>query len=120
MGDVRPILNPAVWRYAVEDAAGGAMLWRGERGEIVAFNVAHKSGVEGWMGPRAVRPEAQGSGVGKEVVRAGNEWLLTHATPRADMTPSALRVSAISRSILPAAFNSRTRRRNCSALLQSA
>jgi GNAT superfamily N-acetyltransferase len=70
-----PFLNPAVWRYAIEDAAGGAMLWRGERGEIVAFNVAHKSGVEGWMGPLAVRPETQGSGVGKEVVKAGIEWL---------------------------------------------
>jgi GNAT superfamily N-acetyltransferase len=70
-----PFLNPAVWRYAIEDAAGGAMLWRGERGEIVAFNIAHRSGVEGWMGPLAVRPEAQGSGVGKEIVRAGIEWL---------------------------------------------
>ena len=72
-----PYLNPAVWRYAIEDAAGGAMLWRGDRGEIIAFNVAHKSGVEGWMGPLAVRPEAQGSGVGKEVVKAGSEWLRT-------------------------------------------
>ena len=70
-----PYLNPAVWRYAVEDAAGGAMLWRGERGEIVAFNIAHRSGIEGWMGPLAVRPEAQGSGLGKEIVRAGVEWL---------------------------------------------
>ncbi|HET7459186.1 MAG TPA: GNAT family N-acetyltransferase [Gemmatimonadaceae bacterium] len=70
-----PYLNPAVWRYAIEDAAGGAMLWRGDRGEIIAFNVAHRSGVEGWMGPLAVRPEAQGSGVGKEVVKAGIEWL---------------------------------------------
>ena len=70
-----PFLNPAVWRYAIEDAAGGAMLWRGDRGEIAAFNIAHRSGVEGWMGPLAVRPEAQGSGIGKEIVRAGIEWL---------------------------------------------
>ena len=70
-----PFLNPAVWRYAIEDADGGAMLWRGERGEIVAFNIAHRSGVEGWMGPLAVRPESQGSGIGKEIVRAGIEWL---------------------------------------------
>lgn len=70
-----PFLNPAVWRYAVEDSAGGAMLWRSERGEIVAFNIVHRSGVEGWMGPLAVRPEIQGSGVGKEIVRAGIEWL---------------------------------------------
>jgi hypothetical protein len=51
------------------------MLWRGERGEVVAFNIAHRSGVEGWMGPLAVRPEWQGHGLGKEVVRAGVEWL---------------------------------------------
>jgi GNAT superfamily N-acetyltransferase len=70
-----PFLNPAVWRYAIEDADGGAMLWRGERTEIVAFNIAHRSGVEGWMGPLAVRPEAQGSGIGKEIVKAGIEWL---------------------------------------------
>ena len=70
-----PALNPAIWRYAIEDAAEGAMLWRGERGEVVAFNVAHLSGSEGWMGPLAVRPDYQGGGVGKEVVRAGVEWL---------------------------------------------
>ena len=70
-----PLLNPAIWRYAIEDAAGGAMLWRGERGEIVAFNIAHRSGAEGWMGPLAVKPEVQGAGLGKEVVRAGVEWL---------------------------------------------
>ncbi len=70
-----PALNPAIWRYAIDDADGGAMLWRGERDEIVAFNVAHHSGVEGWMGPLGVRPEWQGSGVGKEIVRAGIDWL---------------------------------------------
>lgn len=70
-----PHLNPAIWRYAIEDADGGAMLWRDERDEIVAFNVAHHSGVEGWMGPLAVRPDWQGNGVGKTIVRAGVEWL---------------------------------------------
>ena len=70
-----PYLNPAIWRYAIEDAHGGAMLWRDERDEIVAFNVAHRSGIEGWMGPLAVRPEWQGSGVGKVVVQAGIDWL---------------------------------------------
>src|SRR5215207_8758061 len=66
-----PHLNPSIWRYAIEDADGGAMLWRDERGEIVGFNVAHHSGVEGWMGPLAVRPEWQGTGVGKLIVLAG-------------------------------------------------
>jgi GNAT superfamily N-acetyltransferase len=73
-----PLLSPAIWRYAIEDAGGGAMLWRGPRGEIVAFNVAHKSGVEGWMGPLAVSPELQGAGLGKEIVRAGVDWLRGH------------------------------------------
>lgn len=70
-----PYLNPAIWRYAIDDADGGAMLWRDERDEIVAFNVAHHSGIEGWMGPLAVRPEWQGSGIGKTVVQAGIDWL---------------------------------------------
>ena len=70
-----PFLHQSIWRYAIEDAAGGAMLWRGERGEIAAFNIAHCSGNEGWMGPLAVKPEYQGAGSGKEIVRAGMEWL---------------------------------------------
>ena len=70
-----PFLNPAIWRYAIEDSDGGAVAWRGEREEIVAFNIAHRSGIEGWMGPLAVRPEWQGGGLGKEVVRAGVRWL---------------------------------------------
>jgi GNAT superfamily N-acetyltransferase len=73
-----PHLNPAVWRYAIRDAADGAMVWRGERGEIVAFNIVHRSGVEGWMGPLAVRSEHQGIGAGKEAVRRGIEWLKLH------------------------------------------
>ena len=73
-----PALNPQIWRYAIEDALDGAMLWRGDRGEVAAFNVAHRSGTEGWMGPLAVRPEMQGHGLGKEVVRAGIDWLRRH------------------------------------------
>ena len=70
-----PFLNPAVWRYAIEDAADGALLWRDERGQVAAFNMVHRSGVEGWMGPLAVRSEFQGSGIGKEVVTRGIDWL---------------------------------------------
>ncbi len=77
MAGVRvPFLNPAVWRYAIEDAAGGALCWRAGNGEIAAFNMVHRSGVEGWMGPLAVRQDYQGSGVGKDVVRRGLDWLL--------------------------------------------
>jgi GNAT superfamily N-acetyltransferase len=70
-----PFLNPAIWRYAIEDAGEGAMLWRDERDAIVAFNIVHRSGIEGWMGPLAVRPDAQDGGVGKLIVRAGRDWL---------------------------------------------
>ena len=73
-----PFLNPAVWRYAIRDAADGAMVWRGDRDEIVAFNIVHRSGVEGWMGPIAVRSEHQGIGAGKEIVRRGMDWLKVH------------------------------------------
>ena len=70
-----PFLNPTIWRYAIEDAAEGAMLWRDERGHIVAFNMVHRSGTEGWMGPLAVRTDHQGGGTGKEIVSRGIEWL---------------------------------------------
>src|SRR6476646_7745919 len=71
-----PFLNPVIWRYAIEDAAGGALVWRDERDEIAAFNIVHCSGREGWMGPLAVRPDAQGSGLGKEIVKSGIDWLI--------------------------------------------
>jgi GNAT superfamily N-acetyltransferase len=70
-----PNLNPQVWRYAIEDSADGAMVWRDAHGEIAAFNMVHRSGVEGWMGPLAVRTEYQGSGLGKEIVERGVAWL---------------------------------------------
>ncbi len=70
-----PNLNPTVWQYAMQDADGGALLWRDDHGGIVAFNVVHRSGVEGWMGPLAVRPDCQGAGLGTEIVRAGIRWL---------------------------------------------
>jgi len=70
-----PLLNPLVWRYALEDSGDGAMVWRDAEGRIVAFNMVHLSGVEGWMGPLAVRPERQGEGLGSQMVRAGIDWL---------------------------------------------
>jgi len=70
-----PFLNPSIWRYALEDAAEGAMIWRDDRDHIAAFNMVHRSGAEGWMGPLAVRTEYQGNGMGKEIVQRGVEWL---------------------------------------------
>ena len=70
-----PPLNPAIWQYAVADAGEGAMLWRDARGAIAAFNIAHRSGVEGWMGPLAVRDDCQGAGQGKNIVNTGLELL---------------------------------------------
>ena len=76
MSGVRvPFLNPPVWRFAIADAGQGAMLWRDDRGKVVAFNVAHLSGAEAWMGPLAVHPDHQGHGLGKAVVGAGIELL---------------------------------------------
>ena len=46
---------------------------------IAAFNVAHASGREGWMGPLAVRTDLQGCGVGREIVHSAVEWLMTCA-----------------------------------------
>src|SRR5881397_856529 len=71
-----PHLNPEVWRYALLDAGAGAMVWRDEAGHVAAFNIAHRSGAEGWMGPLAVRPDRQGSGLGKTIVRTATDWLV--------------------------------------------
>ena len=70
-----PTLNPAIWRFSLADAGAGAMLWRDREGALAAFNVAHRSGIEGWMGPIVVRPDLQGRGVGHTIVTAGVDWL---------------------------------------------
>jgi GNAT superfamily N-acetyltransferase len=70
-----PQLNPLVWRYAIEDAGDGAMIWRDGEEHMVAFNMVHRSGTEGWMGPLAVRPDRQGQGLGSTMVRTGIDWL---------------------------------------------
>jgi GNAT superfamily N-acetyltransferase len=76
MAGVRvPHLNPPVWRFAIADAGQGAMLWRDDRGRVVAFNIAHLSGRESWMGPLAVHPDHQGHGLGKAIVTAGIDLL---------------------------------------------
>lgn len=76
LGGVRvPQLNPAIWRYALEDAEDGAMVWRDESGALCGFNIAHLSGQEGWMGPLAVRTDRQGQGLGKEMLGAAIAWL---------------------------------------------
>ena len=71
-----PQLNTQVWRYALLGAGDGAMVWRDDDGRVAAFNVAHCSGVEAWMGPLAVRPDRQGAGLGKTVVRTAVDWLI--------------------------------------------
>jgi GNAT superfamily N-acetyltransferase len=70
-----PALNPAIWRYALDDAGAGALCWRDDRGTIVAFNIVHLAGTEGWMGPLCVRPDQQGLGLGKTIVQSGMQWL---------------------------------------------
>lgn len=71
-----PFLNEAIWRYAIADAGEGAMVWRDEGDKVVAFNIAHVSGTEGWMGPLCVRPDRQLGGLGKEVVQTAVDWLI--------------------------------------------
>ncbi len=73
-----PQLTPLVWRYALEDAGDGAMVWRDTDGHMVAFNMVHRSGTEGWMGPLAVRPDRQGEGIGSMMVLHGLDWLRAH------------------------------------------
>jgi GNAT superfamily N-acetyltransferase len=73
-----PQLNTLVWRYALEDAGDGSMVWRDVDGQMVGFNMVHRSGTEGWMGPLAVRPDRQGEGIGSSMVRTGIDWLRSH------------------------------------------
>jgi GNAT superfamily N-acetyltransferase len=70
-----PELNPDIWRYALSDAAEGAMTWSDRSGDLIAFNIAHHSGTEGWMGPLAVRSDTQEAGVGRLIVQTAIEWL---------------------------------------------
>jgi len=70
-----PFLHPGIWRYALEDSADGAMVWRDADGGIVGFNIAHRSGTEGWMGPLAVNSDWQGRGIGRAMIEAGIGWL---------------------------------------------
>lgn len=70
-----PRLNPAIWRYAIGVAGAGALYWTDANGGIAAFNLAHVSGTEGWMGPLAVRPDCQGRGLGRTIVAAGVRYL---------------------------------------------
>ena len=70
-----PMLNPEIWRFALAAAGEGAMMWRDGAGELIAFNIVHQSGAEGWMGPLAVLPARQGEGIGGLIVRAGVQRL---------------------------------------------
>jgi GNAT superfamily N-acetyltransferase len=71
-----PPLNPVLWRFAIEAAGAGALCWRDTSGRLAAFNLAHVSGSEGWMGPLVVREDLQGHGAGREIVTAGIRRLL--------------------------------------------
>src|SRR5438105_2262881 len=82
-----PYLNPQVWRYALLDAGAGSMLWRDESGHIVAFNIAHRSGTEGWMGPLAVRPDGLGDASLVDGDDDLNAVVLWHAAPLAEGRP---------------------------------
>lgn len=70
-----PQLNPTIWQYAIRDAGDGAMVWYDADDQLVGFNIAHRSGTEGWMGPLAVRTDRQGQGVGRLMVDAAAEYL---------------------------------------------
>lgn len=74
-----PPLNPDVWTYAIDAAGDGAMLWRDADGDLAAFNIAHCSGTEGWMGPLAVRPDLQGLGLGRRIVEQAIAYLTERA-----------------------------------------
>lgn len=70
-----PMLNPDIWKFSISAAGDGALVWKDPADEIIAFNLVHQSGAEGWMGPLAVRPGRQGEGIGGLIVRTAIERL---------------------------------------------
>lgn len=51
----------------------GAMVAE-ERGEIIALSMCHARGAAGWIGPLAVRPDAQSRGVGRQLMTAAFDY----------------------------------------------
>ena len=70
-----PPLDPRIWQFAFRTSGAGAFLWHDDDGQVAAFNMVHRAGREGWMGPLAVRPDRQGRGVGRTILQAGIQWL---------------------------------------------
>ncbi len=70
-----PPLNPAIWKYAIADAGEGALMWVDSDSKPIAFNMIHRSGTEGWMGPLCVQTGFQGAGLGREMVETGMDLL---------------------------------------------
>ena len=71
-----PPLNPAIWRYAIEGAGDGAMLWRDDRQQH--RGVQHRAPSPAWRGGwgrcACVRT-TRVAGSGTTIVRAGMSWL---------------------------------------------
>jgi GNAT superfamily N-acetyltransferase len=66
--------RPEFLRMYLDRSGEGAVVVT-DRGRVTGFNFNHMFGSTGWMGPVAVLPGCQGTGVGKALVGAGVDYL---------------------------------------------
>lgn len=69
--------RPEFLRMYLGRSAEGAIV-AVDRNHVTGFTFNHMFGSTGWMGPIAVSPGYQGSGVGKALVGAGIDYLRSH------------------------------------------
>lgn len=63
------------FRFALEGAASDVLVGEGEGGQVVASVMVGHDGHRGWLYYVAADPTAQGQGVGRQIVEAGEAWL---------------------------------------------
>jgi len=68
--DIREVEYFELWHHTDPE---GAMVAE-EDGEIIALSMCHARGTAGWVGPLAVKPDAQSRGVGKQLMAAAFDY----------------------------------------------
>jgi ribosomal protein S18 acetylase RimI-like enzyme len=63
------------FRFALGSAASDVLVGEGEGGQVVASVMVGHDGHRGWLYYVAADPTAQGQGVGRQIVKAGEAWL---------------------------------------------
>ena len=68
--------DPAAdFRFAMAGLASGVLVGQDEGGRVVASVMVGHDGHRGWLYYVAADPAAQGQGIGRQIVAAGEAWL---------------------------------------------